>query len=226
MITKFDTRTFTKQMKNMMDYSIGFLDGVQLGKKDLLSSIGIQTLEMLKGYIDSNARLNPSILHHVYEWNKTGSPNGRLYDINYTVSNLGLSFNSSFRQSTTIQNGSREPFYNKAKIMEEGIPVTIIPKNAQVLAFTDNGEDVFTKAPVTVLNPGGQAKGQFEQVFDNFFEKYFTQAFLRTSGIAAYLENPVAYKKNLNKGKRMGKSMGVSTGYRWVANAGVNRIGQ
>jgi hypothetical protein len=109
--------------------------------------------------------------------------------------------------------------------MEEGIPVTIAPKQSQALRFTDNGEEVFTKTPVTVLNPGGQAEGQFEQVFDNFFNKYFTQAFLRTSGIAAYLENPVAYKKNLSRGKRMGKSAGTSTGYKWIANAGVNKIG-
>jgi hypothetical protein len=225
MITKFDTRKFTKDMKNMMDYSIGFLDGVQLGKQELFKNIGVQTVEMLKNYVDSNARVNPSILHHVYEWNKTGSPSGRLFDISYTVSNLGLSFNSSFRQSRTIQNGSREPFYDKARVMEEGLPVTIIPKQAKALRFMDSGEEVFTKTPVTVLNPGGQTQEQFEQVFDNFFNKYFTQAFLRTSGVAAYLENPVAYKKNLDKGKRLGKSMGTSTGYKWIANAGVNKIG-
>jgi hypothetical protein len=225
MITKFDTRKFTKDMKNMMDYSIGFLDGVQLGKQELFKGLGIQTVEMLKIYVDSNARINPSILHHVYEWNKTGSPSGRLFDISYTVSHLGLSFNSSFRQSTTIQNGSREPFYDKARVMEEGLPVTIVPKQAQALRFTENDEEVFTKTPVTVFNPGGQTREQFERVFDNFFNKYFTQAFLRTSGIGAYLENPVAYKKNLSKGKRMGKSVGTSTGYKWIANAGVNKIG-
>ena len=208
----------------MMDYSIGFLDGAQLGKQELFKNLGFQTVELLKGYIDSNARVNPSILHHVYEWNKVGSPDGRLYDINYTVSNLGLSFNSSFRQSKTIQDGSREPFYDKARIMEEGIPVTIVPKQAQALRFTDNDEEVFTKTPVTVFNPGGQTEEQFEQVFDNFFNKYFTQAFLRTSGIAAYLENPVAYKKNLDRGKRLGKSAGISTGFKWMANAGVNKI--
>jgi hypothetical protein len=224
MITKFDTRKFTKDMNRMMDYSIGFSDGVQLGKKELLGSLGIQTVEILKGYIDSNARVNPSILHHVYEWNKTGSPGGRLFDINYTVSNLGLSFSSSFRQSTTIQNGSREPFYDKARVMEEGLPVTIVPRQALALRFTDNDKEVFTKTPVTVFNPGGQTQEQFERVFDNFFNKYFTQAFLRTSGIGAYLENPVAYKKNLSKGKRMGKSVGTSTGYKWIANAGVAKI--
>ena len=208
-----------------MDYSAGFLDGIQLGKQELMKSIGLQTIEILKSYIDSNAKVNPSILHHVYEWNKTGSPIGRLYDINYTISNLGLSFNSSFRQSNTVQDGSRTPFYDKARIMENGIPVTIAPKQAQALRFVDNGEEVFTKSPVTVQNPGGNTQGQFEQVFDNFFNKYFTQAFLRASGMGAYLENPVSYKKNLAKGKRLGKAGGVSTGFRWIANAGVAKIG-
>ena len=224
MRVRFNGRQFAKDMKNIMDYSTGFLDGIQLGKQELMKSIGLQTIEVLKGYIDSNAKVNPLILHHVYEWNKTGSPTGRLYDINYTISNLGLSFNSSFRQSTTVQNGSNTPFYDKARIMENGIPVTIVPVNAQALRYMDNGQEVFTKGPVFVQNPGGDTQGKFEQVFDNFFNKYFTQAFLRASGIGAYLENPTAYKKNLAKGKRLGKPGGVSTGFRWIANAGVTKI--
>jgi hypothetical protein len=152
----------------------------------------------------------------------TGSPQARLYDISYTTSNLGLSFKSSFSQSTSIKNGSRVPFYDKARIMEQGIPVTIRPKFAQVLAFDDNGEQVFTRGPVEVLNPGGtEVEGGFERVFDMFFNTYFSQAFLRTSGIAKYLEDPKVYKKNLPAGKKMGKAKGVSTGYRWIANAGV-----
>jgi hypothetical protein len=221
---KFDGRQFNKDMKNMMDYSVGFLDGIQLGKQDLMNSLGFKTIEILKSYIDSNAKVNPSILHHVYEWDKTGSPSARLYDITHTVSNLGISFIPSFKQSTTIQNGSRTPFYDKARIMENGLSVRIVPKEAQALRFVDDGEEVFTKSPVTVQNPGGNTQGKFEQVFDNFFNKYFTQAFLRASGVGAYLENPVSYKKNLAKGKRLGKPGGVSTGYRWVANAGVSRI--
>jgi hypothetical protein len=224
MRVRFNGRQFAKDMKNIMDYSTGFLDGIQLGKQELMKSIGLQTIEVLKGYIDSNAKVNPLILHHVYEWNKTGSPTGRLYDINYTISNLGLSFNSSFKQSTTVQNGSNTPFYDKARIMENGIPVTIVPVNAQALRYMDNGQEVFTKGPVFVQNPGGDTQGKFEQVFDNFFNKYFTQAFLRASGIGAYLENPTAYKKNLAKGKRLGKPGGVSTGFRWIANAGVTKI--
>lgn len=218
----FNSAQFKKEMNNMVDYSMGFLEGIQRGKTVFLKTIGVETVELMKEFIDSNARVNPDMLHHVYEWNQTGSPSARLYDISYTTSNLGLSFRSSFRQSTSIKNGSRTPFYDKARIMEEGIPVIIRPKVAQALAFEDNGETVFTKNEVRVDNPGGtEVQGGFEKVFDMFFNRYFSQAFLRVSGIAKYLENPIVYRKDMAAGKKLGRSKGLSTGYRWIANAGV-----
>jgi len=222
MRTVFNSNQFKKEMNNIVDYSLGFLEGIQRGKTVFLKTVGMETVELMKEFIDSNARVNPEMLHHIYEWNQTGSPSARLYDISYTTSNLGLSFRSSFSQSTSIKNGSRTPFYDKARIMEEGIPVTIRPRVAQVLAFEDDGETVFTRGPVEVANPGGtEVHGGFEKVFDMFFNRYFSQAFLRVSGVAQYLENPQLYKKNMQSGKKMGRSKGVSTGYRWIANAGV-----
>jgi hypothetical protein len=218
----FNSNQFKKEMNNIVEYSVGFLEGIQKGKTLFLKTVGVETVELMKEFIDSNARVNPEMLHHIYEWNQTGSPKARLYNISYTTSNLGLSFKSSFSQSTSIKNGSRTPFYDKARIMEEGVPVTIRPKVAEVLAFDQNGETVFTKGPVRVDNPGGsQVEGGFEKVFDMFFNRYFSQAFLRVSGIAAYLENPEVYRKDMNAGKSLGRSKGVSTGYRWIANAGV-----
>jgi len=218
----FSSNQFKKEMNNIVDYSLGFLEGVKRGKTLFLKTVGMETVELMKEFIDSNARVNPEMLHHVYEWNQTGSTNARLYGISYTASNLGLSFRSSFSQSTSVKNGSRTPFYDKARIMEQGIPVTIRPKAAQVLAFEENGETVFTRGPVEILNPGGtEVEGGFEKAFDMFFNRYFSQAFLRTSGIAKYLENPQVYKKNMQIGKKMGRSKGISTGYRWIANAGV-----
>jgi hypothetical protein len=218
----FNSNQFKKEMNNIVNYSVGFLEGVQKGKNVFLKTVGLETVELMKEFIDSNARVNPDMLHHIYEWNQTGSPSARLYDISYTTSNLGLSFRSSFSQSVSIKDGSRTPFYDKARIMEEGIPVTIRPRVAQTLAFEDNGETVFTKGPVRVDNPGGtEVEGGFERVFDMFFNRYFSQAFLRVSGVAKYLENPQVYKKDMQSGKKIGKSKGVSTGYRWIANAGV-----
>lgn len=224
MRTVFDSKAFKKDMNNIMNYSIGFLEGVERGKTQFLHSIGVETIELLKEFVDANARVNPEMLHHVYEWNLIGSPSARLYELNYTVSGLGLSIKSSFRQSTTVKAGSRVPFYNKASIIENGIPVVIKPTKAKALAFSQNGEDVFSKGPVTVENPGGTAaeKG-FEKTMDLFFNRYFTQAFLKTSGIGKYLSNPEVFKKNMSSGKRGGKAKGIQTGYRWIANAGVGR---
>ena len=60
---KFDNRSFIKDMKNVMNYSTGFLDGVQLGKTRFMRVMGEHTIEMLKQYVDSNARLNPCLLY-------------------------------------------------------------------------------------------------------------------------------------------------------------------
>ena len=208
-------------LNNIVQYSIGFLDGVKKGKRLFLNNVGMLTQEILEQFIDSNARSNPQMLHHVYEWYKTGSPDARLFDINYTVSGVGLSFYSNFKQSTSRKAGSKVPFYNKALIIEKGMAVTIRPVNARALAFEDNGETVFTKGPVEVLNPGGeQVQGGLEKVMNLFFNKYFSQAFLKSSGISDYLKNPVVYKKNIQKGRRSGKPAGVSTGYSWIAKAG------
>lgn len=223
MITaKTNTDKFYKDMNSVINYSIGFLEGAKAGKVKFLSELGKSSIEVLKNYIDTSARMNPSMLQHMYEWNKVGNPSSRLFDIDYTVSNLGLSVKSTFRQSKAIAENSNVPFYNKAMIMEKGIPVTIRPKKADVLVFDVDGETVFSKGPIDIMNPGGSdAQGGFEKIFDEFFSRYFTQAFLMSSGIQKYLEKPVLYKKNLSRAKTGGKTLGVKTGYTWIANAGV-----
>jgi hypothetical protein len=216
----FDISAFQTKLQGVIDYSIGFLDGVQSGRTQFLENFGVDIIETLKQYIDSNARINPQLLHHVYEWNNTGSPSARLFDISYSMRGTGLSINSTFKQSTTIKNGSKVPFYDKATIMENGTPVTIKPVKAKALAFTVDGQDVFTKNDVTVQNPGGQTKGQYADVFNSFFNQYFTQAFLTSSGIRDYLESPEVFKNGLRVGKGT-KSSGHSAGYKWIAGAGI-----
>jgi hypothetical protein len=218
---RFDNKKFKKQMKNIIDYSTGFTEGIQNGKSEFLKLLGTDVSEIASQFIDTNARVSPETLHHVYEWYKSGSPEARLFDIDYTVSNIGLSFISNFRQSSTVSQGSTEPFRNKADIMENGTKVVIRPRSADALRFEVDGEVVYTKKPVVIENPGGNTQGEFEKAFDMFFGRYFTQAFLQSSNLKQYFENPIMYKKNLRKGMRSGRSTGLSTGYRWVVNAKV-----
>lgn len=219
-----NTSMFLKDMQNIVNYSMGFLEGVSRGKRQFLDNLGKNSVDVLKDYVDTMARVDQPMLQHMYEWDKAGSPDARLFDIEYTVSNLGLSIKSSFRQSTSVKSGSKVPFYDKARIMEEGIPVTIKPTRAKALRFEVDGEEVFSKGPVRVNTPGGEyAAGGFQKTIDRFFSVYFTQAFLFSSGIAQYLKNPFLYKKNLPAGKRSGRPAGISTGYKWIANAGVDK---
>ena len=220
MRVSLDSRNLEKQLINIVDYSLGFIDGAQNGKKIFLNNLGKGVIYALGQYIDSEARSNRTALHHVYEWYQTGSPQARLFDIRYTVSNLGLSINSTFRQSKTVSRDGTEPFYDKAKIMENAIPVTISPKPGGALRFTNGGNEIFTKRPVTVRNPGGdEVFGSFERIFDEFMMFYFTQSFLKASGIFDYLKNPKIYKTNFAAGAKSGKSKGVSTGFKWITNA-------
>jgi hypothetical protein len=217
---KVNNKKFIKDMNNLMGYSIGFMTGVKRGQGVFLKGFGLTVIEALKQYIDSNARVAPHLLHHVYEWSQTGSPEARLFDLRYTVTGVGISIDSKFKQSKSIKDGSRVPFYDKARIMEEGIPVTIIPKN-RVLAFNIDGEDIFTSSPVTVQNPGGNVEGEYEKVFDNFFKLYFKQSFLASTGILSYLQNPIEFSRNFSNGKRGGYNLGLAVGKRWMEKAGI-----
>lgn len=215
-----NTKTLEKQLLNITKYSLGFIDGVNKGKSKFLDNLGATIINVLKDYVDVSARSNPKALHHIYEWYQVGSPNARLYDFEYTVSNVGLSFKSNFKQSKSLSENASVPFYNKARIMEEGVPVTISPKKSNVLAFNVDGETVFTSKEVTVNNPGGnEVSGSFEKTVDEFFSVYFKQSFLRASGLYSYIKKPILYKKNFAAGARAGKSLGVSTGFKWIANA-------
>jgi hypothetical protein len=215
-----NSKQFELQMNNIVKYSMGFLDGVERGKTIFLKNLGAGTIQALAAYVDVSAKGNPRALHHIYEWYQTGSPNARLFDLDYTVSNLGLSITSTFKQSRTIKEDSNEPFYNKASIMERGIPITITPKRSSVLVFEEGGNTIFTKNPVTVRNPGGdEVQGSFEKTVDEFILRYFKQSFLRASGIYDYIKKPVLYKKNIKAGSKLGRSKGIDTGFRWIANA-------
>lgn len=208
-------------MNNIVDYAIGFLDGAEQGKQQLLHNVGLDLKLAVEQYIDSTARVNPAELHHVYEWYQTGSPAARLFDINYVVTGGGLSMNATLSQSRSVKDGSRVPFKNKANIMEAGVSVTISPRNSDVLAFEQDGETVFTKKQVTVSAPGGEAvSGGFERAFREFFMSYLSQAMMYSSGMLFNLQNPVDFDRNLNAGKKGGRSVGVSTGKKWISRSG------
>lgn len=218
---QFNDKQFLKDINNIVNYTIGFTDGVEKGKDVFLNVLGVKAVEAAKDFIDSYARVNPEMLHHVYEWQRTGSPDARLFDISYRPYGKRLFIFNEFSQSQSIKPGSSVPFTNKAWIMEDGVSLTIKPRNKEKLVFDVEGNTVFTPNAVVVENPGGESvAGGFERAFDLFFNKYFSQSFLKASGILDYLSRPIAYKTRLRAGKTGGKQVGIATGYRWIVGAG------
>lgn len=216
-----DIAGLEKDFANIIGYSEGFLKGVEAGKTNFFNNLGKTFLEIAYTFIDSNAKANPAMLHHVYEWYRTGSPEARLYDISFVSDDAKISFRSTFKKSQSLQDGSNIPFWNKASIMESGSPVTVTPRGQNPLVFQDGGETIFTKAPVTIENPGGPAvQGAYKDIFDLFFNKYLTQSFLRSSGIINYIEYPKEFKANFKLAQTGGRSKGFDVGYKWISKAG------
>ena len=213
----FNDSKFFKDMNNAVAYATGFLDGTKLGKQSMLENFGESLKEIVGQFIDSNARVDPASLHHVYEWYETGNPGARLFDISYIAKAGGLTINGTLTQSSSLSSGSTSPFYNKARIMESGTPVTISPKRASVLRFEDGGQEVFTKGPITVSNPGGDSvAGSFNDAFKTFFETYASQSLLQISGLYDQLKTPVEFSNSFASGVRGGRSVGVSAGIKYI----------
>ncbi len=143
-------------------------------------------------YVDAQARTKPRSLHHVYEWNKTGNPAFRLFDL-YLIDTGGLSFrigrNFKLSKSAVPSKNKKQKrkyvFANKASVMEEGMPIVIRPKSAERLVFELDGSTVFMPkgTSVTVKRPGGKsATNQFALTYGRFFGGQLVNSSIKSSG--------------------------------------------
>lgn len=141
-------------------------------------------------YIDAQARINPSTLHHVYEWKKTGNKNARLFSLDMKDS-IGLSFRIgySFKESRsmvpTSYGKSRHVFRDKARVMEAGQQVVIRPRAAERLVFEIDERVIRMPkgASVTVKKPGGgKATNRFQIAYARFFTGNLVSLSIKRSG--------------------------------------------
>lgn len=220
MKVSLNTKDLEKRINNIVAYSEGFIDGIHRGMPEFKDELGRALVDALSRYVDVTAVLDPEKLHHVYEWYQYGIASSRLFEITYGVTVNGISINSNFRQSTTMASDSTKPFYDKARVMENGLPVTITPKANGTLRFSDGGEEVFTRKSVTVNNPGGvEVLHGFERTVNEFITRYLKQSFLHASGLYNYISKPKLYKDNFKLGAESGRSIGVTTGQQWITKA-------
>lgn len=212
---KIDSSNLNKILKNTVDYSTGYIYSIEETKTMFYKELAECVIDTLNKYIDSQARIDPQKLHHVYEWNMLGEENGRLFEFKSTLNKNGIRIDGKFLPSKTISNSADEPFTNKAYVMENSIAIEISPKNSDVLVFESGDQTVFTTNSIYVEHPGGpHVENGFGDTIDNFFNTYFTHAVLQP--ILDKLAVQIEYDKSFSAGTKIGRSVGVKAGREYL----------
>jgi hypothetical protein len=139
----------------------------------------VKTLEFnLGGYVDRKAVNYPAKLHHVYEWERIGEPDARLWAMVPRSDGKRLTVGYTFLPSKTyvpikqdLQPGTKHIYGDKAAMMELGKPVFVrpLPGNRYIRFIPKSGGIVFSKG-VYIRNSGGY---QVNQGFQGTFFSYF-----------------------------------------------------
>ena len=217
---KINNKDLNKKLNNVVKYSNGFVDGIEIQKIILMNRLAEYVVDVLEKYIDAQARANPGALHHVYEWGSTGSSGARLFKMNGAASKNIIVITGSFLPSSSISNTATEPFVDKANIMENGIGITIAPRDSDLLVFEADGQTVFTMNEVYIANPGGDGvAGSFGRVIDQFFDVYFTRMLLKP--FIEELSTAEEFVQYFAQGARSGYPVGVRAGQQYINSAGV-----
>ena len=221
MKTRIKADDLIKTLKNTVDYSSAYLAELNRNKAVLNEKVGDLSIDAFYEYLDSLARSHPGMLHHVYEWGQVGDPQGRLFELALSINGTSAVIDAQFLESTIPADNAKEPFYDKATIMEEGIPITIKEVNAEALFFEDNGEEFFRVGPITIMNPGGAAtRGSFVQAFNEFYSDYFIDFYLNSIKFYKYFSNHNEYEKYFASAAKGGSSSkGTKAALSWIMNA-------
>lgn len=216
---RFDTKELSNVVKNIVDYTDGFLKESKAKESTIASKLGSISIEGFYDYLDGLARTNPGMLHHVYEWGQVGDPEGRLIELKKSLSRSSVDIDADFLQSSTVPEGGSEPFYEKVTVMEEGIPITVQAVEAKAMFFEYQGEEFFRAGPIVIENPGGEAvRGSFVRAFEEFYNNYFDQVYLRSIRFYDHLKESNAYKDNFGRAAKStgARSIGKTTALKWI----------
>lgn len=229
---RLDIRQLMDTLENTTKYTEGFLTGTRGELVSFNRTLGQAMVDLIYPYIDSASQMNPEKLHHVYEPGMVGDPNGRLFEVQLSrVGPKTITITGHFLRSKVITDRAKEPFYERARVMEGGISVSISPKYEKVLVFWPRqsiyvDEDdlvtggvegpVVTAKTIFVEHPGGPAvEGSFGETINAFFKSYLTRAVMDPA--LQRLTTPDEYHRYFAEGAKMGHEAGIRAGKRFMA---------
>jgi hypothetical protein len=165
--------------------------------------------------LNSIAKTNKKSYHHIYEWDRVGVNNARLFTVLKTgVDSNNISLLIKFDKSKTkvpIAKRLQKPgpsgkivtrttvFKNKAEVMEKNSPVSFTAKRN--IAYTTTGRDIVFKRRgtlVTVRRPGGDGTTGAVEKFAKKWEKSMLRPAINNSGIFNKLSNDISKTMNKN----------------------------
>lgn len=163
----FKTGDIGSKMAASAKFHMELVNRIHNEDKKRIQIAGLKYLmNYFEAYVDNVARMRPESLHHVYEPQSVGNANSRLFEGKIIESGKPV-LTYRFKESR-VPGKSGYVFRNKAFIMEEGLPVTITPKNSKRLVFEVDGRTVSSEK-VVVSNPGGDyVQGSFVKIFNQF----------------------------------------------------------
>lgn len=219
---KLDGKEAMKMLNNIVDYSNGFIKETKAQERTVASRLADTSIDAFYDYLDVLARTNPGMLHHVYEWGAVGNPDARLVELKKRLAGKSVNIDSEFITSSSIPEGATEPFYEKAEIMEEGIPITVQAVQAKAMFIQYQGEEFFTAGPIVIENPGGEGvRGSFVEAFEEFYNTYFERVYLKSIRYYEHFENPKGFSSNFGSAAKSSNaaSIGRTTALKWVLSA-------
>ena len=160
--------------------------------------------------------INPKKYFHMYEWNKVGNNNQKLFvvkrnSVNYGNLKVGFKFKQS-RTNVPIPNMPKKSnskrsvtkksiFANKAEVMESGKPISFTTKDYIAFLSQKDGKVHFV-APhkiVKISHPGGrETKNSFEKFAKKWYNTKAEKAVI-SSRLFLNIENAVAKSLDGNK---------------------------
>lgn len=222
MRVSFNSKDAMKMLNNMVKYSDGYIKETTAKQSTVTNKLANLSIDAFYEYLDGLARVNPGMLHHVYEWSEVGNPEARLVELQKAITKTKAVIDSEFLQSMSNSPGGSEPFYEKATIMEEGIPVTVQAVNAQAMFFEYNGQEYFRTGPITIENPGGEeTRGSFVRVFEEFYNVYLDRVYLRAIRFYDHFASTREFSKNFPAAVRSARAEGLgrATALSWIMKA-------
>jgi hypothetical protein len=225
--TRINTKLLLKTLNNVIDYSQSFTSELKKNENRIATNIANASTEVFYEYLDGLARSHPGMLHHVYEWGQVGNPSARLFELTTRLTGKNSMVVADFLESDSIPSNGNQAFYDKATIMEEGIPVVINEVDAKALFFEVDGEEFFRTGPIYIANPGGaETRGSFVKAFNEFYGVYFNQVYLDSIGFYKHYSNPAQYTKNFKNALKgvNARTLGRAAALSWIANSPGGRL--